>query len=110
MYRIRRRLEHDGFTTAVTNVMLQSRRESSVKQYGPHIQSWERFCAVKKVDSVRSTVALVLECLQTLFDKGLGYSTVNTAKSAVSAVITLLHNQTLGLFPQVKWDKPECTA
>lgn len=51
---------------------------------------------------MQPTVPLVIEFLQELFDKGMGYSAINTARSAISSVITLPNNIPLGTHPLVR--------
>lgn len=47
------------------------------------------FCNTQKVDQVVPSVKHVLQFLQMLYEQGLGYSAINTTKSAVSSVCAL---------------------
>ena len=44
---------------------------------------------------------MVLQFLTTLYEEGLGYSAINTARSALSAVVILPDNKTVGSHPLV---------
>jgi integrase len=76
--------------------MLQSRRESSNKQYANHIRKWNTYCKTLKLDPTFTTVPVALDFLQTLFDAELTYSSINTAKAAINTVVILPGSQTLG--------------
>ena len=81
---IREILQQSGVPTDVVNVVMLSWRPSTHKQYSTYINKWTTFCCQRKVDPLRPTVICVLEFLQSLFDQGLSYATLNTARSAIS--------------------------
>ena len=86
----------EGYTPEVADVILHSRRNSTDKQYVPHIKAWENFCFVNKFNPVYTTIQNVLMFLQTVFDRQLSYSSINTAKSALSTCVILPNNEQLG--------------
>ena len=102
MQGVRRKLNASGYTTDVVGTMLLSRRLSSIKQYDSHVKAWELFCETKNVSSTFTSVPLVLEFLQQLVAKNYSYSTLNTAKSAVAACVTLNSELALGSHPDIK--------
>lgn len=63
---------------------------------------WFSFCSGQQIDSYDPPpVGKFLDFLVTLYDKGFKYSTLNTARSAISAIVALANNQTLGSHPLV---------
>ena len=54
------------------------------------------------VDPLHPTLSHVLHFLQELYEKGLGYSCINTARSALSSFIILDGNMTVGMHPLVQ--------
>jgi hypothetical protein len=88
-----------GFTTDVVNTMMLARRTSSTKLYDTYTRRWQAFCALHNLSYLHATVAHGLEFLQTLVHQGLGYSAINTARSAIEenllinpSIFALLYN------------------
>ena len=67
----------------IADVIMQSWRTSTQKQYQVYINQWVQFCLQ---DPLCPTVTAVLDFLHSLFKQGLSYSTLNTARSAISNV------------------------
>ena len=67
-------------------VSLQSWRKSTRNQYGVHYRKWTTFCCERKIDPHDISVNNVLKFLTFLFESGLGYSSINTARSAISSL------------------------
>lgn len=63
--------------------MLQSWRESTRNQYGVYLKKWTTFCSIDLHDI---SVNNVLSFLTSLYESGLGYSSINTARSALSSL------------------------
>jgi hypothetical protein len=90
-----------GYDPEVVQIMLQARRPSSLKIYEGYLTRWKTFCTTRNIDMIHPTVANGLQFLELLFKSGLGYSTMNSARSALSSVI-LLKEGTFGAHPDVK--------
>lgn len=86
---IRRIYKDKGFSEKATNIVLQSWRESSRKQYDTHIRKWLLFCTERETDPVQPTIATAVEFLTMLYDNGLSYSSINTARCALSAILDM---------------------
>ena len=74
------------------------------KNYNPHINAWSSYCKNKGVDmqSAITDVKLGIEFLTHIFRvKNLGYSAVNSARSALSTIIITGNNLTFGKQPLV---------
>jgi hypothetical protein len=64
---------------------LKGWRKSTLKQYSGHIRQWRKFCGERNLDDVRPNQATVVNFIAQVA-KSSGYSVVDTARSAVSAV------------------------
>ena len=87
MQSLRNSLKERGFSTEVTNVLLQSWSEGTQKQYEPYIKSWINFCSEREINPFDPSINSVLDFLNELNKKGLAYTTINTARSAISAFV-----------------------
>lgn len=68
---------------------MDSWRDSTKKQYATYLNKWDHYCDTHHVSFLRPTLAQTLDFLTLQFDSGLGYSAINTARSALASVITL---------------------
>ena len=96
---IRKAVLVQGIRGRTCKIICASWRESTKRQYAVYFSCWNQYCASRNSDPFRKAVALVLHFLTKLFDEGLGYSAINTARSAVSAVT----QTTIGSHPQITW-------
>ena len=76
---------HLGEEVRRSNIQHTSWRRSTQKQYATYISKWILFCDKGKINSVYPTLNQVLEFLNSLFESGLSYSAINSARSALSA-------------------------
>ena len=81
---IRRSLEDADIPPDVTDVIMHSWRHSTHKQYDHYIAKWVQFCSQGTCDPLCPTVKGLLMFLHSLYRKGMSYSSLNTARSAVS--------------------------
>ena len=84
----------------VTQVLMASWRKGTQKQYATYLQKWVAFFSERQVDYLAPSLNDVLNFPFTLYDKGLSYSTLNTARSAISA-ITKIEGGDFGTNPVV---------
>ena len=97
----RRYLNGKGLLTTPTTVMEQSWRPGTIKQYVIYLQKWKRFCSSRGVDPICSSVEDGINFLAELYDSGIGYSAINTARSAVSSIVKSPNNSSFGAQPMV---------
>ena len=71
------------------DIICDSWRNSTKKQYNSYLCKWITYCEQNNCDICYPSVADILEFLAHLFDSGLGYSAINTARSALSSVLIL---------------------
>lgn len=80
---------------------MASWRSGTSKQYQTYLKRWETYCQSKGLGKFEATVENGIDFLATLFSAGLGYSAINTARSALSSVLVLSNNITFGSHPLV---------
>ena len=83
---VRQALQDSKISPDIVEVIMQSWRDSTHKQYKVYINKWLQFCGEGSHDPLHPSVRSVLSFLHRLFKKGLSYSALNTARSAVSNI------------------------
>ncbi|PFX31270.1 hypothetical protein AWC38_SpisGene3892 [Stylophora pistillata] len=86
---IRKSFQNFQFSEEVTEILMSSWREGVKKQYSTYLNQWLEFCQKRKVDHCSPKINEAMEFLMTLYNKGLSYSGINTARSALSAVLNI---------------------
>ena len=71
------------------SILVASLRESTRKKYNPYQQKWHTYCQENNINPVTPNITNVLDFLSNLYDQGLSYSAINSAKSALSHIILL---------------------
>ena len=102
---IRRRLLDCQISSNITDVIINSWRPGTQKQYSVYVNRWTQFCDERQINSISPSVTHVLEFLQMLYERDLSYSTINTARAALNCYLLdhKLHNtpSTLSTHPFV---------
>ena len=98
---LRNRFAADDLSEEVTDIIMSSWRTGTKKQYSTYIQKWLDFCCERTVACHSPTMNQALLFLRMLFQQGLSYSTINTARSALSTIICLPDGQSFGSHPIV---------
>lgn len=93
-------LESRGLSEQASTLIVQSWRENTRHQYKPYIKKWELYCS-KQINPVSPTVEQGINFLAELYNTGVGYSAINTARSALSSVIVIAGNPGFGQHPLV---------
>ena len=100
---VRTHLTTKGFSSQAVQVIMASWRDSTKTQYQTYIKKWENFCAQNECSFLDPPISKAVDFLTGLFHQGLSYTSINTARSALSA---LLHrednNIPFGQLPLVK--------
>ena len=91
-----------GLPPNVTELLIASWREGTKAQYSCYIKRWMDFCDRKQCDPYSQNEIVILEFLTDLFEKGLGYSAINTARSALSSLLDCSNGCSAGKLPLVK--------
>ena len=91
--------------TQVTSHMRSAKeaswRDGTKKQYSTYITKWQKFCNQRQISHIQPSVVSVLDFLTLLYQQGLTYSAINTARSALSSYITLENGTCVGQHPLV---------
>ncbi|XP_071949188.1 uncharacterized protein [Antedon mediterranea] len=86
---IRRSLLSKGFTSGTIEIILASWRAGTKVQYQTMANRWFEFCERKNCDIISPHVTLPLEFLSDMFNSGLSYSSINTARSMLSSLFAV---------------------
>ena len=79
--------------------VLDSWRPKTKGLYATYQRRWNTFCVIKGVDPLEPGINPPLSFLCELFDKGLRYSALNTARSALSCIIKPFDGVPFGQHP-----------
>ncbi|XP_038051563.1 uncharacterized protein LOC119724536 isoform X1 [Patiria miniata] len=99
---VRENLQRQGISQDAADIIIASWRPATKKSYRSAIQKWILFCARGQINPVRAPVTVVLDCLTEEFHKGNSYSSVNTLRSAISAIVAPIDVSPIGSHPLVK--------
>ncbi len=94
-------LKEQGLSDEAAEIIYQSWRHGTTKQYRPYLRQWERYCRKRNSHSVSIHVTTGINFLQELYQKGLSHSAINTARSALSSVIQPTNSVSFGSHPLV---------
>ena len=86
---VRDKYELEGLPSFIVDFLVSSWREGTQVQYEVYLRKWLSFCEAEQISVLSPSVGQVLHYLWKLFQDGLGYSAINTARSALSAVIEI---------------------
>ena len=97
-----KKLHASGLSQAASDIIMCAWRDGTEKQYQTYLSKWENYCNSKRISTVSATVAQWLNFLAELVKSGVGYSGVNTARSAISTTLVISDSATFGTHPLVK--------
>jgi len=80
---------------------MASWRSSTKKQYQSFIKRWIQYCNKRKTSFVQPDLDDVLQYLTELYETGLSYSSINTARGALSALGIKIEEHAIGKHPLV---------
>lgn len=69
----------------VLTILNASCANSTWSRYEGYLKQFREFCVQSNLEYVNPTISSVLRFLSSLYERGLGYSTINTARSALSS-------------------------
>ena len=85
----------------VTDIIMASWRSGTQKQCKVYLEKWILFCREREVNYCSPPISDALEFLMGLYAQGLGYSTLKTARSALSSILRISDCQNFGSHPLV---------
>ena len=86
---IRQSIARQGLSKEASDIIIAGWRRTTSKQYQTYLRKWEIYCSKWEIDPLCAPLNRILEFLTQLFDNNLGYSGINTAKSALSSVVSI---------------------
>ena len=98
---VRQSLLNTGLSEESTDIILASWRDSTKKQYLVYVHKWILFCTKNHIEVFSKDVSCILSFLNVLYDDGLMYSAINTARSALSAFLGVADTDQLGTHPLI---------
>ena len=101
MLPFRRQLEERSLSKEAQAIIMSAWRKSTTTQYDGYIRKWTCYATERGVSPVSPALNDVIEFLTTLFHAGLGYSSLNTARSALSTYICC-EGVSIGAHPFIK--------
>lgn len=99
---LREKLYSKGLSKQATELILASWRTGTKKQYNSYLSKWMRFCCSREIDPFNPTITCVISFLTELYQKGLGCSGINTAKSDISSIVFIVNNVQIGNHIMIK--------
>ena len=82
-------------------IIIKSWRVGTKRQYQSCLKKSDEFCCKQQIDPIRATLTMVVDFLTDLYEQGQQYSSLNTARSALSSVIALSGEVPIGRHPLV---------
>ena len=98
---VRQYYETRGVSKSAVGSLMASWGGGTKKQYSGYIKKWTALCLKRKVNHLQPPVVAVLDFLSELIDKGLTYSAINCARSALSSYVSLDDGSVVGQNPLV---------
>lgn len=99
---VRGQLQSKGLSQEATDTILSSWRTGTKKQYQTYLDKWTKYCDSRGLNPISTTVTQGINFLAELMSHNIGYSGINTARSALSSVLTVHDCSTFGTHPLVK--------
>ena len=93
--------ESNGISKQAQDILEASWRPSTRKRYAGHVQRFTQYCHQRNVDPFQATIKIGIEYLTKYFHTGVGYSSVNTARSVLSTIIKTENDIPFGELPLV---------
>ncbi|WAR01990.1 hypothetical protein MAR_008548 [Mya arenaria] len=98
---IRRSYEKRNLSEKSINIIMASWRKTTQKQYSTYINRWIHFCREREIDPLQTPIEYCIEFLTELYDSGLSYETLNTARIALSSLCKKQDGYNVGSHPLV---------
>ena len=97
--------ESKSMSRDALEILSASWRMGTEKRYNTHVESFVKFCRERYTDPIQATTEMGIEFLTEYFKTVVGYSSVNSARSAVSSIIKPVCNVPFGKSPYADFSK-----
>ena len=101
MQTIRKAFQNQNISGKSIDIIMGSWLHSTQKQYASFIKRWLFYCSERQIDAFHAPLNEVLDFLTDLFESGLSYSALNTARSALSAIGITINGFLVGSHPVI---------
>lgn len=98
---LRRSFRSDGLSEGVIELIRKSWQASTESAYSSACHQWNSWCLRRGVDPLSAPLSHILEFLQTQFQAGKQYRTINTLRSAISMTHMEVDEVRVGQHPLV---------
>ena len=95
------KLLRQGFDRPTVDLMMKAYRDSTKKSYTVYLKKWAFYCLRNKVSLMNPSLPQGCTFLRELSQRGLKYSAINSARSALSAMLPLYDGKSFGSNPAV---------
>ena len=96
MQSIRENLTYNGLSDQAAELVLASWRPATKKLYDVYINKWMTFAKDNNCSVFNPTIQDVVNFLADLFQKGAGYSVINSARCSLSAFLPYVDGKSVG--------------
>lgn len=98
---MRSAFEEKGLSNESINILLNSCSVSTKKQYESALRKWSLYCLGKDVNPCKTGISSVINFLTEKYNSGIGYSSLNTLRSAISLVLPTVEGFVVGAHPLI---------
>ena len=84
---VRQKYHNSKISEQLVDILTKDWLPQTVKRNKPYIEKWLKFCYERNKDLVRPDLNDTIVFLTSVFHTGVGYSSINTARSALSLLI-----------------------
>ncbi|CAB4032873.1 Transposon Ty3-G Gag-Pol poly, partial [Paramuricea clavata] len=95
------KLERYDLSADAKEIIMASWRPGTSKQYKTYLDKWQVYCKERQIDVIKPGLENGIEFLVSLYHLGIGYSAINTARSALSNLLILDEGVKFGEHPLV---------
>ena len=93
--------ESKSWSEDALEILSASWRMGTEKRYNSHVESFVKFCRERYTDPIQATTEMRIEFLSEHLKTRVGYSSVNSTRSALSSIIKPVGNVPFGKLPLV---------
>lgn len=101
MSHVQQNLRKRGISAAGADIIMFSWRPVAEKQYQPHVNSWIQFYGTWHINSLTQAVTDIVNYLFDIFQRGVGYDSVNMARGALSSLGMVVDSCRVGNHPLI---------
>ena len=98
-----KKLRQLGYDKETIELILDAWRTSTKKVYTTYLKKWAVFCVRQGVKILSPKLTQACTFLKNISKEGSGYGAVNTARSALSAILPQFEGHSFGTHPMVCW-------